>query len=145
MQLQKPQGNMMWKAELMRRQGFGRSYSAWGVGGEYTISRSSGDLGLLAEWYRDFRDTTVPSTLFGKAAALGVRYRLADSSDSELLLQVVRPVGREGWLFRGELNWRIDDRFTVGVLARKFNGIDGPEAAMRRDGGAFVTVRRHFE
>lgn len=116
--MQLPQGSMLWKLEAMRRAGQGRTFNAYVAGGEYTIARPSGDLGLLFEWSQDFRDASAPPTRFARAMFGGIRYRFSESGDGELLFGVLRDLRHNVWSYKLEFSRRLSDHVRLGLVAR---------------------------
>lgn len=118
--VQLPSGSMMWKGEMLYRRGHGRPFSAFSVGGEYTWPFAVGDLGLIVEWSRDYRDTTAPMSYFSKALFAGVRYRMNNQHDSEVI--VGHQIDRSNHLrfVSVEMSRRLGDNWKLQVEGKKF-------------------------
>lgn len=118
--VQIPQGSMMWKGEWLYRRGHGRPFSAFSIGGEYTLAVAGGDLGLIAEWSRDDRDATAPASNFGDALFGGVRFRMNSQNDAEILVghQMDRATDLRFWSI--EMSRRFGDNWKLQVEGKKF-------------------------
>ncbi len=145
MTLQLPQGSMLWKLEALRRSGQGRTFNAYVAGGEYTIARPSGDLGLLLEWSQDFRDGSAPPSRFARSLFGGVRYRVSESGDGEILFGVLHDLRHNTRSYKVEFSRRLSDHVKLGLVARKFVApADSPFAALRRDANVQMTLSWSF-
>ncbi|MDC8758953.1 hypothetical protein [Janthinobacterium fluminis] len=115
-----PQGGMLWKGEMLRRSGQGRTFSAFVLGGEYTVPAATGELGFLLEWSRDYRDASAPSTAFAKALFAGLRYRLGDLQDSDVLAGLLYDKEGAARQWSIEANRRLGADWKLQLKARKF-------------------------
>ena len=143
--LQLAQGSMLWKLEALQRRGQGRPFAAFVGGGEYTWSHPGGDLGLLLEWSRDYRDSSAPPTRFGQALFGGVRYRFNESGDSELLAGVLHDQDNKAWLYKVEFSRRLLEQLRLQLVAR---AVDAPAASgyapLRRDANLQATLEWNY-
>lgn len=143
--LQLPSGNNLWKLEALHRHGHGKPFMAYVVGGERTLSYPSGDVGLLLEWSRDHRDEQAPMTRFARNWFAGLRYRMNESGDAELLCGVNRDMRNRAWLYKIEFGRRIHEHMKLSLVARKIvAGEDSIYAPLRRDGNLQLTLNWHF-
>ena len=147
LQLQLPRGNMLWKLEALHREGHGQPFWAYVSGGEYTMSFDAGDLGLLAEWSRDHRDASAPPTRFARSGFAGLRFRLSDSSDTEVKVGVLRDTVVGATLYKAEFGRRLAEHYGVSLVARKLRvggGAATPYAPLAQDDNLQLTLRRSF-
>ncbi|MFP5393322.1 MAG: hypothetical protein ACLGI6_17515 [Gammaproteobacteria bacterium] len=137
--VQVPQGSMMWKGEAIYRRGHGRPFAAFSIGGEYTLPIEAGDLGLLLEWSRDFRQEydgveggdgvdgvdggvlPAPATAFRNALFAGLRLRLNSQHDSELLVGQQLDRAHRMRFLSLEFNRRLGENWKLSVEARRFS------------------------
>ena len=107
----------LWKLEAMSRSGQGDRFGAFVAGVEYTyfgISESGADLGLLAEYQYDGRDSDAPSVSSDNDIFLGARYTLNDAEDTDILGGVVYDHENHTSFFQVEADTRLNDNWTIG-------------------------------
>lgn len=121
---QVPHGSMMWKGELLYRRGHGRPFSAFSLGGEYTLPVKAGDLGVIVEWSRDYRNASAPFTNFSKALFGGVRFRMNSQHDSEIIVGQQYDRANHLRFFSVEWNRRIGDNWKLQIEGKKFSTRD---------------------
>ncbi len=146
--LQWPQGSMLWKLEALHRHGQGRDFAAWVAGGEYTISRPRYDLGLLFETLGDDRDSSAPPTAYAKAWFAGVRLAPAEAGGSELLLGALRDRRLRAWAYKLEFSRRISDHWRASLVGRKVvaehDAQPNPYTALQRESHLQLTLTHSF-
>jgi len=113
----------LWKLEAITRGGQGMRFFASVTGFEYTlfqISDTKADLGLLAEYLYDGRDSNAPATSANDDIFVATRLTLNDPADTTALLGAIidRRNGETALSFEAER--RIGDRWKAGVEARWF-------------------------
>jgi hypothetical protein len=140
-----PVGSMLWKLEAIHRRGHGKPFDAYVVGGEYTFTLPSGELGVLLETMEDQRDASAPPTRFADAMFAGVRFRFNESGDSELLGGVLRDRASNAWLHKLEFSRRILPEVRLGLIVRKIESDDeSPYAPLRDDSNLQLTLTHNF-
>jgi hypothetical protein len=146
--LQWPQGSMLWKLEALHRSGQGRDFGAWVAGGEYTFSQPRFDLGLLFETLGDRRDDSAPPTRFAKAWFAGARLTPADAGGSELLLGALRDRQHRAWAYKLEFSRRLSEHWRAGLVGRKVVADDdappNPSTALERESHLQLTLTHSF-
>lgn len=88
-ELQWTKDDLLVKGEGTLKSGEGSTYGTLVAGFEYSLygfSFSQGQLGLIAEYTWDNRDTSAPATIYDNDLFLGLRWQANDVSDTELLL-----------------------------------------------------------
>ena len=131
------------------RGGQGDRFFATVTGFEYTlyqIFNSQADLGFLAEYLYDGRESTAPNTFFQNDIFSGFRLALNDVPDTQVLggatadfekgevsivLEASRRIG-DSWLIDFELRWFVEAE--EGTTA----------SAFERDGFFSVSLSRYF-
>lgn len=117
---QVPRGSMMWKGELLYRRGHGSPFAAFSLGGEYTLTLAAADLGLLLEWSRDYRDAGAPVSIYANALFGGLRWRLNNRHDTEILLGQQLDRANRMRFFSLELSHRLGDNWKLQVEGKRF-------------------------
>lgn len=141
----------LWKLEAMGRGGHGTFFGATVAGFEYTIFQifeKPYDLGLLAEYHYDGRDTdgSAPLTPFDDDIFLGARFTLNDAQDTSLLAGGIFDRNTGTTLASVEAERRFGDSWKVEVEAQFFVNVDAgdPLYAVRRDDVITLRVARYF-
>ena len=137
----------LWKLEALGRAGQGDYFGAAVAGFEYTLFQvldSPADLGLLAEYLYDGRDSNpavAPPTLFDDDVFAGVRLALNDAADSQLLLGATVDTRSAGTVALLEASRRLGESWLAELELRWFfaGGRDDLGAAFRRD--SFLALR----
>lgn len=117
---QVPHGSMMWKGELLHRRGHGKAFSAFVLGGEYTLQAGRNEVGLLFEWSRDYRDSSAPASSFAHVMFGGVRLRLNDQEDTEVITGVLFDRVSSIRVLSVEASSRIASQWKLQIKAKKF-------------------------
>ena len=138
----------LWKFEGISRTGIDERLWALTAGFEYTlygVFDGLADLGLLAEYLWDSRDSTFAPP-FNDDFAGGFRFAFNDTQSSELLAFAVIDRGGSGSFVSIEGSRRVGDSWTVGLESRGFVGVQSsdPLYALRRDVYVGVTVTKYF-
>ena len=141
----------LWKFEGIRHSGFRTSNSFYAmVGGfEYTlygIADSDADLGLLAEYLWDGRDSGAPTTLFDRDVFTGMRLALNDVQSTEALLGLVTDTRNGEMLLFAEAERRIGDSLKAEIEGRFFLNADSnsPSASLEDDGQVTLRLNWYF-
>lgn len=142
--LQYTTGPWLLKLEALTRSGQGDRFVAAVGGFEYTIfsiGDSDADLGLLAEYLHDGRDTRAPATPFEDDVFLGTRLTLNDIEDTALLAGVVLDLDQEERVFSLEFERRLSDHLKLEIEGQAFDNIDDDDilGGFARD--SFIEIR----
>ena len=95
------------------------------AGGEYTFKdpfQEGFDLGILAEYNWDDRDSTQPGTIFDNDVFAGVRLTLNDETDTHALIGALIDVRDGSSYVYLESSRRVSDDWRMGIEARIFTG-----------------------
>lgn len=135
----------LWKFEGITRSGHGDRFFAFVGGFEHTlfgVFDSDADLGLLAEYLYDDRDTArAPFVLADDDVFVGARLALNDEPDTQALAGAIIDTNTQSMLWSLEAERRIGADWRAEVEARLFTNVSSDdEAAGFRDDG-FLTLR----
>jgi len=111
----------LWKFEGIYRQGHGDDFIAASGGLEYTfygIADSDADVGLLAEYHYDGRDSSAPATIFDNDLFLGLRAALNDAQDTTFLAGVIWDTETQAQNYTVEASRRLNDYLTFEAELR---------------------------
>lgn len=133
----------LWKLEAIGRRGHGRPFGAVVAGVEYTVFNvgdRGADVGLLAEYLLDDRDSTAPPTLYNNDMFLGLRFALNDADDTSVLGGVF--FDNSGSIAVIEAQRRLGSTWKFEAEVRLFIGVDERDpllSGFAQD--SFVTLR----
>jgi hypothetical protein len=133
----------LWKLEAIGRSGHGRTFGAFVAGVEYTLfnlGETGADLGLLAEYLYDDRDSTAPPTFYADNWFAGFRLALNDTEDTAILGGAL--VDSSGIFAVIEAERRFGDSWKLEFEMRLFANIDSSDpllAGFRND--SFITLQ----
>lgn len=145
--LQYTEDAWLWKLEAIFRSSRNDDFSAVTGGFEYSffgIFDSDHDLGLLAEYHYDGRNSSSPSTLFDNDFFVGARYVFNNVSDSEMLAGVTTDLDGKGTIAIIEASHRFDDHWKIELDARFFVGIEKNDNASFLNKDDFVQFRLSY-
>jgi len=139
----------LWKLESIYRTGHGDGFAAVTAGLEYTFFGSvgkAGDLGLLAEYHWDGRDSDAPSTLFDDDLFFGARVTLNDEDDTDFLAGVLIDRITQAQSFQIEADTRLNDHWTLEAELRITNDLATKDVlyGARRDDHVQVRLTYYF-
>lgn len=121
-------GSWLWKGEVIAGNMLSTDFVAAVAGFEYTlfdIRRSGIDLGLIAEYLYDDRDSVeLPTTLFNDDIFLGARLVLNDVQDTTLLAGVIVDSENDGVLASAEFERRLANDLFFEAEVRTFSAND---------------------
>lgn len=143
-------GAWLLKLEALTRSGHGDRFAAASGGLEYTFYQLAGgrtDLGLLAEYHYDGRDSSdAPATFFDHDVFAGARLTLNDEADSAILIGAIVDRRDGSTLFQAEAVRRVFENWKVEIEARIFAHIDpgSPLAGIRDDDFVALRATRFF-
>lgn len=147
--LQYTAGSWLWKLEAMSRGGQGKRFAAVVAGFEYTffgVLGSNVDIGVLAEYLYDGRDSRAPATPHDDDIFVAVRLALNDVGGTALLAGAIidRNSGAASIGLEGKT--RLSDRWTVELEAEAFSGVPASDAlfGIRRDDFIQLRLVRYF-
>ncbi|WP_432463424.1 hypothetical protein [Agarivorans sp. QJM3NY_33] len=112
--LQWTRDDLLWKWESVAKHGEGKNYLTLVTGAEYSLygfEFSPGQLGLIAEYTWDNRDTQAPPTLYNHDLFVGLRWQANDVSDTELLLSGLFDLKKNSQLYQLTASGRVSNHF----------------------------------
>lgn len=101
---------------MIYRSGQGKDFAAISAGFEYTffgLIDAAGDLGVLAEYHYDGRDSSAPATGYDNDVFLGMRITLNDADDTAFLAGVLVDRISQARSYSFEANTRLTDELTL--------------------------------
>jgi hypothetical protein len=139
----------LWKLEAIVRSGQGDTFFASTAGFEYTLYQvfeSSSDLGLIAEYHYDGRDSFAPSTIFDNDLMMGARLALNDTDDTSFLGGAIIDLETRTTLMTVEFATRIAEGWKLEVEGRFFPYVANGtfETSFEREHTFEVRVLRYF-
>jgi hypothetical protein len=137
------------KLEAIVRSGQGDTFVAATAGFEYTlyqIFESGADLGLIAEYHHDGRDTTAPFTIFNNDVMVGARLALNDQDDTSFLGGAIVDVETQTTFTTVEFATRIAEGWKLEIEGRFLPYVANAtaESSLERDHTLEVRVLRYF-
>jgi hypothetical protein len=145
-------GGWLIKAEGYRRKDIMETYGAYAAGFEYTLVGlfgSSADVGLLAEYMRDSRNSQ--PTLLQDDVFVGTRIAFNDVQSTEILLGLIEDRENDGRLGLLEASRRLGENGQLTLEYRQISGnpdtVDGfpnPAAALDHDDHVLMEYRHFF-
>ena len=117
--------DLLFKTEVVVRDGFSETYTAAVSGFEYTFYQmfdSDSDFSILFEYQHDGRSKQEPQTLADKDIFAGYRITLNDMSDSSFLGGTVYDTSRYNSTTFLEYETRIYENFILQVSVTEFSG-----------------------
>ncbi len=139
----------LWKLEALSRSGQGDRFYAASIGLEYSfydIGEISADIGLLAEYHRDDRDTQAPITLLDDDVFFGTRLTLNDVDDTTFLGGVMVDRNSKTRFYSVEATTRLNDRWRIEFDMRIFSHINSSqiESGFNKDDYIQFRLARYF-
>ncbi len=135
----------LWKLEAMTRSGHGDRFYAVVAGFEHTlfgVFDTAADLGLLAEYQYDGRDTTrAPFVVADDDIFVGARLALNDEPDTQALAGAVIDKDTQSTLFLLEAERRVGDDWRAEVEARLFMNVSSDDEAAGFKDDSVLTFR----
>ncbi len=147
--LQYTQDAWLWKAETIVRTGHGDRFAAAVAGVEYTfyqIAEGTSDLGLLAEYLYDGRDTSAPATLANNDLFIGARWTLNDEQDSSLLAGAIIDRNTQETAISFEAERRLSGYLKAEIEARWTENVpsNGSFSGIHNDDHVIFRLTRYF-
>jgi hypothetical protein len=140
-------GPWLLKLETIRRAGQGRTFNAVVAGFEHTLFsiKKGADLGILAEYLYDGRDTEAPVVSLEDDIFVGLRLALNDVNDTMLLVGSIFDRDDGGSVSLLEAQRRIGDRWLLEAELRWLREAKQPPfASVRNDSFATLRLARYF-
>jgi hypothetical protein len=142
-------GPWLWKLEGIVREGQGKTFAAAVGGFEYTAYQlfdTQTDLGLIAEYLYDDRDSRAPVTPFDNDLFVGTRLGFNDTQDTSLLVGGIIDLETGSTSLRLEGQRRLGQDFQLEIAAQFFSNIDGadPLASFERDSHLTFRITRYY-
>jgi hypothetical protein len=137
-------GAWLWKLEAMTRGGHGDRFLAAVGGFEYTFFQVGGgnaDLGMLAEYLYDGRDTAAPATMADDDIFIGTRLALHDPQDSTLLAGAVVDRSSGATALSVEAERRLGDSWKLELEGRLFFGVPVDDVLFGIRDDDYLTLR----
>lgn len=139
----------LWKMEGIWRTGHGKRFAASTVGLEYSffgLIDETGDVGVLAEYHYDGRDSSAPATAYDNDLFLGMRLTLNDTNDTNFLAGVLIDRISQARIFSAEADTRLNDNWTLEAQLRATNSLTSKDPAYgaRRDSHLQIRLARYF-
>jgi len=140
-------GPWLLKAEAMTRSGQGRRFFAGVAGFEYTFFDMDGaDLGLLAEYLYDGRDSHAPQTAFEDDFFVGSRLALNDEASTEGLIGAIIDRTTGATAMSVEAERRIGESYKAEIEGQVYLHAPDEDAfsAFRQDHHITLRLTRYF-
>lgn len=143
-------GAWLLKLEALTRSGHGDRFAAASGGFEYTFYQLGGgraDLGLLAEYHYDGRDSSdAPGTFFDRDVFAAARLTLNDEADTAILIGAIVDRRDGSTLFQAEAERRVFKNWKIEIEARIFAKIEpaSPLGGIRDDDFVALRASRFF-
>jgi hypothetical protein len=139
----------LWKFEGIVREGQGDTFAAATGGFEYTfyqVFNSAADIGVLAEYQYDGRDSTAPLTNADNDIFSGVRLAMNDIQDTAVLAGFSIDPETTETFYNLEAERRFGVNYTAELRARVFSGADVGENSFALEKDSYIQLRmsHHF-
>ncbi len=149
LELQLTSGPWLWKLESIVRRGHGKDFMASVAGFEYTfyqIAESPMDIGVLAEYLYDGRDSSAPVTLADDDIFMGARLVFNDVEDSSILAGVVVDKNSRETSMSFEAERRLSDQLKIQAELRWFARVpdNGSFSGIKNDDFLMIRLARFF-
>jgi hypothetical protein len=134
----------LWKFEGIAREGQGDTFAAAVGGLEYTfyqVFEKDWDIGVLAEYQYDGRDSDAPIAIQDRDVFGGVRWALNDVQDTEVLAGFSVDTKTAETFYNFEADTRIGSNYEIELRARVFSGTDAGEDTRAFEADDYVQVR----
>ena len=137
------------KLEAIVRSGQGDTFFATVTGIEYTLYQifdSGKDLGLIAEYHYDGRDSYAPFTIFDNDLMVGARLAFNDEDDTSVLAGAIFDLDTQTTLMTLEAATRLSEGLKLELEARGFPYVANGslESSFERDHTIELHVLRYF-
>ena len=136
--------DLLFKTEVIVRDGFSETYTAAVSGFEYTfyqIFDSSSDFSILLEYQHDGSSKQEPQTLSDQDIFAGYRITLNDMSDSSFLGGTIYDTSRYNSTTFLEYETRLYENFTLQVSVTEFSGAQTSDPSYIFDSDDFVQIK----
>ena len=136
--------DLLFKTEVIVRDGFSETYTAAVSGFEHTfyqIFDSDSDFSILLEYQHDGRSKQEPQTLSDQDIFAGYRIALNDMSDSSFLGGTIYDTSRYNSTTFLEYETRIHENFSLQVSVTEFSGAQTSDPSYIFDSDDFVQIK----
>ena len=136
--------DLLFKTEVIVRDGFSETYTAAVSGFEYTFYQmfdSDSDFSILFEYQHDGRSKHEPQTLSDQDIFAGYRITLNDLSDSSFLGGTIYDTSRYNSTTFLEYETRIYENFSLQVSVTEFSGAQTSDPSYIFDSDDFVQIK----
>jgi hypothetical protein len=137
-------GEWLWKLEAIAREGQGETFAAAVGGFEYTFFQAFGtdaDLGLLAEYQYDGRDSAAPTTVADNDVFAGARLALNDFQDATALLGTLVDAENRSTALFIEAERRLGDNWKLELESRWFLNAERTDPLAAIEDDDFIQLR----
>ena len=135
---------LLFKTEVIVRDGFSETYTAAVSGFEHTfyqIFDSDSDFSILLEYQHDGRSKQEPQTLSDQDIFAGYRITLNDMSDSSFLGGTIYDTSRYNSTTFLEYETRIHENFSLQVSVTEFSGAQTSDPSYIFDSDDFIQIK----
>ena len=135
--LQANRGDTAYKLEALRQTGGPERYWAAAFGLEHTfvgVFDGQSDIGAVLEYHYDSRGVSAFDSFFEHDLAIGARFALNDTGDTQALLGVIWDTVTHESVVQLEASRRLNDRWSLALESRVFGGgtaVDANSPAQR--------------
>ena len=136
--------DLLFKTEVIVRDGFSETYTAAVSGFEYNfyqILDSDSDFSVLFEYQHDSRSKQEPQTLSDQDIFAGYRITLNDMSDSSFLGGTIYDTSRYNSTTFLEYETRVHENFSLQVSVTEFSGAQTSDPSYIFDSDDFVQIK----
>ena len=136
--------DLLFKTEVIVRDGFSETYTAAVSGFEYNfyqILDSDSDFSVLFEYQHDSRSKQEPQTLSDQDIFAGYRITLNDMSDSSFLGGTIYDTSRYNSTTFLEYETRIHENFSLQVSVTEFSGAQTLDPSCMFDYDDFIKIK----
>ena len=136
--------DLLFKTEVIVRDGFSETYTAAVSGFEYNfyqILDSDSDFSFLFEYQHDSRSKQEPQTLSDQDIFAGYRITLNDMSDSSFLGGTIYDTSRYNSTTFLEYETRVYENFTLQVSVTEFSGAQTSDPSYIFDSDDFIQIK----
>ena len=136
--------DLLFKAEVIVRDGFSETYTAAVSGFEYTLYQifdSDADFSILFEYQHDGRSKNEPQILTDQDIFAGYRITLNDMSDSSILAGTTYDTSRYNSTTFLEYETRLYENFSFQVSVTEFSGAQTSDPSYIFDSDDFIQIK----
>ncbi|MFO4721074.1 malate transporter [Vibrio cholerae] len=146
-ELQWTKDDLLVKGEGTLKSGEGSTYGTLVAGFEYSLygfSFSQGQLGLIAEYTWDNRDTSAPATIYDNDLFLGLRWQANDVSDTELLLSGLFDLDDASQIYKLTASGRINHHWRWVAESYYLSAMANNEPMAYLSSESYLSIKAEF-